>query len=158
DVTLQQPARGVLSVTPKGTPYVYATAEAPDGHAATVWATVTGLTVNPGTASATTYDQPRCQVAHLSANGHSFILGSRYTSGGMTRVAAAQPIDCGVTYTAPGTYNLTMSVTWNACWTLGFATAGGPPATGCQPVPGSANLAPSTSAPVQVSVRDIQSV
>ncbi len=58
---------------------------------------------------------------------------------------------------ATGTYNLTASVTWDACWALGPATPGGPP-PGCKPVPGAAGLAASTTAPRQVHVREIQSV
>ena len=158
DVTLRQPRRGVLEVTTKGVPYVWATAETPAGQAATVYAWVTSLTITPGTSNATTYDQQRCQVAHPSANGHSYIIGSRYTQAEMKKAGVGQPIDCGVTYTAPGTYNLTANITWNACWTTGLAAAGGPPATGCRQVPGAAGLAPSTTAPVQVNVRDIQSV
>lgn len=158
DVTLRQPRRGVLEVTTKGVPYVWASAETPTGAAATVYAWVTSLAINPGTSNATTYDQPRCQVAHPSATGDSFVIGSRYTPAEMKKVGAGQPIDCGVTYTAPGTYHLTASVTWNACWTTGLAAPGGPPAAGCKRVPGAANLAPSTTAPVQVNVRDIQSV
>jgi hypothetical protein len=158
DVTLRQPRRGVLEVTTKGVPYVWATAETPAGEAATVYAWVTSLAITPGTSNATTYDQQRCQVAHPSATGHGYIIGSRYTPAEMKKVGAGQPIDCGVTYTAPGTYNLTANITWNACWTRGLAIAGGPPATGCKRVPGAANLAPSTTAPVQVNVRDIQSV
>jgi len=157
DVTLRQPRRGILEVTTKGVPYVWATAETPTGEAATVYAWVTGLAIAPGTPNATTYDQQRCLVAHPSADGHSFIIGSRYTQTEMKEVGAGQPIDCGVTYTAPGTYNLTANITWNACWTRGLATAGGPPAAGCKPVPGAAGLAPSTTA-VQINVRDIQSV
>jgi len=157
DVTLRPPRRGVLEVTTKGVPYVWATAETPTGEAATVYAWVTGLAIAPGTPNATTYDQQRCLVAHPSADGHSFIIGSRYTQTEMKEVGAGQPIDCGVTYTAPGTYNLTANITWNACWTRGLATAGGPPAAGCKPVPGAAGLAPSTTA-VQINVRDIQSV
>ena len=157
DVAMHQPARGILSVTTKGIPYVWATAETPTGEAATVWAWVTGMTITAGTANANTYDQQRCQVAHLSADGHTYILGSRYTKAEMAKVGVGQPIDCGVTYTAPGTYNLTANVTWNACWAKGLATPGGPPA-GCKPVPGAAGLAPTTTAPVQIKVRDIQSV
>ena len=57
----------------------------------------------------------------------------------------------------PGTYNLTANITWDACWAKGQATPGGPPAK-CQPVPGAGGLAASTTQPVQVNVRDIQSV
>jgi hypothetical protein len=157
DVTLRQPRRGVLAVTTKGVPYVWATAQTPAGEAATVYAWVTGLTITPGTSNATTYDQQRCQVAHLSTDGHRYIIGSRYTQAEMKEVGVGQPIDCGVSYTAPGTYNLTANITWNACWTRGLAMAGGPPATGCKQVPGAAGLAPSTTT-VQINVRDIQSV
>jgi hypothetical protein len=157
DVTLHSPARGVLSVTAHGDPYVWATAATPDGESATVWAWVTGLSVSPGTASAVSYNLQRCSTAHLSANGHAFALGSRYSTAAMAQVGPDQKIDCGVTYSAPGSYALTVSVTWNACWSRGPATAGGPPA-GCKPVPGAAALAPSVTAPVPVTVREIQSV
>jgi hypothetical protein len=158
EVTLRQPRRGVLAVTTKGVPYVWATAQTPAGAAATVYAWVTSLAITPGTSNAITYDQPRCQVAHPSATGLSYVIGSRYTQAEMKKVGVGQPIDCGVTYTAPGTYHLTANVTWNACWTTGLAVPGGPPAAGCKPVPGAAGLAPSTTAPVQVNVRDIQAV
>jgi hypothetical protein len=157
DVALRPPARGVLSVTAGGDPYVWATATTPDGESATVWAWATGLTISPGTPSATTYADSRCSVAHLSANGHTFMLGSRYSKAEMAQVGTGSPIDCGVTYTAPGTFRLTANVTWNACWAKGTATAGGPP-PGCQRVPGAAGLAASTTAPVPVAVREIQSV
>jgi hypothetical protein len=132
-------------------------AATPDGEAATVWAWVTGLSINPGTTNATTFNQQRCSTAHLSTNGHTLMLGSRYSAAEMAQVGAGQQIDCGVTYTAPGTYGLSASVTWNACWARGLAKAGGPPAN-CKPVPGAANLAASTSPPHQVAVREIQSV
>jgi hypothetical protein len=157
DVGLRAPVRGVLSITADGDPYVWATAATPDGEAATVWAWVTGLSINPGTTNATTFNQQRCSTAHLSANGHTLMLGSRYSAAEMAQVGAGQQIDCGVTYTAPGTYDLSASVTWNACWARGLAKAGGPPAN-CKPVPGAADLAASTSPPHQVAVREIQSV
>jgi hypothetical protein len=157
DVALRSPARGVLSITADGDPYVWATAATPDGEAATVWAWVTGLTINPGTTNATTFNQQRCSTAHLSANGHTLMLGSRYSPTEMQQVGVGQQIDCGVTYTAPGSYGLSVSVTWNACWARGLATAGGPPAH-CKPVPGATGLAATTSPPDQVAVREIQSV
>jgi hypothetical protein len=157
DVAMREPKRGLLSVTTDGTPYVWATAMTPDGTAATVWAWVTGLTITPGTANATTFNDKRCATAHSSDDGHTYMLGSRYAAADMAKVGVGQKIDCGVTYTAPGTYNLTANVTWDACWAEGQATPGGPPA-GCQPVPGAGGLAASTTRPVQVKVRDIQSV
>jgi hypothetical protein len=42
-------------------------------------------------------------------------LGSRYSKDAMSQVGAGQQIDCGVTYTAPGTYGLTANITWDAC-------------------------------------------
>jgi hypothetical protein len=157
DVSMKAPARGVLSVDAAGDPYVWATATTPDGESATVWAWATGLTITPGTANATTFNQQRCSMAHLSADGHTYVLGSRYSQQAMAQVGAGQKIDCGVTYTAPGIYNLTANVSWNACWAKGLATTDGPP-KGCKPVPGAAGLAASTSAPDQISVREIQSV
>ena len=157
DVAMTDPTRGILSVTTDGTPYVWATAMTPDGTAATVWAWVTSLTITPGTANATTFNDKRCATAHLSDDEHTYMLGSRYTPDAMASVGVGQQIDCGVTYTAPGTYNLTANVTWDACWAKGQATQGGPPAN-CKPVPGAGGLAPSTTQPVQVKVRDIQSV
>ncbi len=157
DVKLRSPKHGVLTVTPDGVPYVWATASTPDGESATVWATVTGLTISPGSSNATTFNDARCSVAHLSSNGHTYMLGSRYSAADMAKVGAGQKIDCGVNYSAPGTYNLTASVTWTACWAKGQATTAGPPAN-CQPVPGATALAASTSPPHQVTVREIQSV
>lgn len=157
DVALTEPARGLLSVTTDGTPYVYATAMTPDGTAATVWAWVTGLAITPGTANAKTFNDKRCSTAHMDGDDHTYMLGSRYTKDAMKGVGVGQQIDCGVTYTAPGTYNLSASVTWDACWAEGTVTPGGPPAN-CQPVPGAGGLAASTTRPVRVTVRDIQSV
>jgi hypothetical protein len=157
DVAMTEPTRGLLSVTTDGDPYVWATAMTPDGTAATVWAWVTSLTITPGTTNATTFNDKRCATAHLSNDEHTYMLGSRYTADAMAQVGVGQQIDCGVTYTAPGKYNLTANVTWDACWAKGQATPGGPPAK-CQPVPGAGGLAASTTQPVQVNVRDIQSV
>ena len=157
DVAMTEPPRGFLAVTTDGTPYVWATAETPDGTAATVWAWVTSLTITPGTTNATTFNDKRCATAHLSDDEHTYMLGSRYSADAMAQVGVGQQIDCVVTYTAPGTYNLTANVTWDACWAQGQATQGGPPAK-CKPVPGAGRLAASTTQPVLVNVRDIQSV
>ncbi len=71
---------------------------------------------------------------------------------------AGQPIDCGVTYAAPGSYGLTVSVGWTACWARGYAVAGGPPANCDYNFPGAAGLQDSTTGPVTVNAREIQSV
>ena len=155
DVAMTDPTRGFLSVSTDGVPYVWATAETPNGTAATVWAWVKSMSITPGTANATTFNDARCATAQL--DGDTYTLGSRYTPQAMAAVGAGQQIDCGVTYTAPGTYNLTANVTWDACWAEGQLTPGGPPAN-CKPVPGAGGLAASTTQPFQVNVRDIQSV
>jgi hypothetical protein len=158
DVVLNRPPRGVPALTTQGIPYVYATAVTPDGTAATVYAVANGLNIDPGTSSATTYNVPQCGVAQPDGeNTGKYILGSRdVTKAGS--FGAGQPIDCGVTYTAPGPYQLTVSVGWSACWAPGTAAPGGPPA-GCDPnFPGATGLQDSTTGPVAVSVREIQSV
>jgi hypothetical protein len=158
DAVLNPPARGFIALTTKGNPYVYATAAAPDGTAATVYAVATGLNIDPGTSSAKTYDVSQCSVAQPDGkNNGKYILGSRdVTSAGS--FGAGQPIDCGVTYTAPGPYQLNVSVGWSACWAPGTAVPGGPPAN-CNPnFPGAAGLQDSTTGPVTVNVREIQSV
>jgi len=157
DVTLKQPPGKVLSVTQAGVPYVWATAATPDGQAATVWAWVTGMSINGGSTNATATVTSDCTQAHAGPK-NAIEVGSRYSASQMQAVGVGQPIDCGVTYSAPGTFDLTASVTWNACWAPGVPTTPGPPATGCQAVPGAQNLQPSTSRPVAVHVREIQSV
>jgi hypothetical protein len=69
-----------------------------------------------------------------------------------------QTIDCGVTYRAPGTYNLTTTVGWTACWAR-TANTGAPPLAWCKghPVPGAQALQGSTETQ-PVNVQEIQSV
>jgi hypothetical protein len=157
DAQLTPPVRGILAVTPDGDPFVYATAATPDGEAATVYARMTSLTFNPGTTNAKIYDLSRCSVVHQGDDGlTSYALGSRYSTAQMAQAGAGQAIDCGVTYTAPGTYDLTASISWKACWAPGLYTGNGLPAV-CKAVPGAQDLAPTTSAPAQITVREIQS-
>lgn len=147
---------GALTVTAQGTPYVYASAETPDGTAATVYAEIKDMSITPGSDNAQTWNDARCVQAHLSAD-NTYLIGSRYSAAEMAAVGAGQKIDCGVTYTAPGTFNLSVSVDWTACWAPGLPVAAEIPAN-CKPVPGAAGLAPSTTPSTQVTVRDIQSV
>jgi hypothetical protein len=162
DVVVDPPRLGLLALTTKGNPYVYATAEAPDGTAATVYAVATGLNINagapPGSSDATTWDASQCSVAQPDgANNDAYILGSRDVTdaGGY---GAGQPIDCGVTYTSPGSFGLSVSVGWTACWAPGTVAPGGPPAD-CNPnIPGAGGLQGSQLGPVNVNVREIQSV
>jgi hypothetical protein len=160
DVQLLAPVRGTLAVTTADDPFVYATAETDNGRAATVYAQMTKLTINSGAANAadaTVNDLPQCSVVHKDADGLLDELGSVYTEKQMAEVGAGGSADCGVTYAVPGTYKLTVSIAWKACWAPGLVSQAGPPAN-CKPVPGAADLAPTTSAPATVTVREIQSV
>lgn len=183
-ISLPRRAPGLLQVTGPGTvpgtgwPFVWATAMTPNGTAATVWAWVTGFSVKvdpPGSATifpdpSNAFDQQRCATVsgakRMPWGATGYKIGSRYTKAQMALVGAGQPIDCGVTFTAPGPYNLTVSVSWNACWSEGEATTPGPPAGNvqgtntplCQPVPGAGGLQDSQSPSLPVNVREIQSV
>lgn len=159
DVVLNPPARGVPAVTTDGHPYVYATAMAPDGNAATVYAWASGLNIDAGTSNANTYNLPQCSVARPAdtANDGKYLLGSTDVMHA-GRYGAGQPIDCGVTYTTPGSYSLTVSINWSACWARGTAAPGGPPANCNRNIPGAAGLQDSTTGPTPVNVREIQSV
>jgi hypothetical protein len=151
---------GLLALTTQGNPYVYATAATPDGTAATVYAVATGLTIDSGTTSsnATTWDVSQCSVAQPDGtNNDKYILGSRDVRNAGS-YGAGQPIDCGVTYTAPGSFGLTVSVGWTACWAPGTVAAGGPPADCNTNIPGAGGLQGSSVGPVTVNVREIQSV
>jgi hypothetical protein len=160
DAVLNPPKLGLLALTTQGNPYVYATAMAPDGTAATVYAVATGLTIDAGTSStnATTWDVSQCSVAQPDGTiNDAYILGSRDVRNAGS-YGAGQPIDCGVTYTSPGSYGLSVSVGWTACWARGTVAPGGPPAD-CDPnIPGAGGLQGSALGPVTVNVREIQSV
>ena len=160
DAVLDPPKLGLLALTTQGNPYVYATAATPDGTAATVYAVATGLTIDSGTTSsnATTWDVSQCSVAQPDGtNNDKYILGSRDVRNAGS-YGAGQPIDCGVTYTAPGSFGLTVSVGWTACWAPGTVAAGGPPADCNTNIPGAGGLQGSSVGPVTVNVREIQSV
>jgi hypothetical protein len=158
DVRLGNPPAGALHFTAAGLPYVAVTAAIPGQDSATVWAEAGALTIDPGTSAADTFDAPVCSTVHGGAGGYS--LGSQYSPAQMAAVGVNQSIDCGVTYTTPGSYGMTASIDWTACWAdTGAAVAPpGPPPAGCQPVPGAGDLQPSAVGPVAVNVREIQSV
>lgn len=172
-ISLPRRAPGLLEVAGPGSraalgaPFVYATAMTPNGTSATVYAWVKGfnISINPGSASssATVFNDPRCSTVSgtvaLPKGRTGFRLGSRYSLDQMAKVGVGQQIDCGVTFTAPGTYTLTVSVSWDACWSTGQANPVGPPAYGCNPVPGAGGLQDSImNPPPAVNVREIQSV
>jgi hypothetical protein len=141
-------------LTNAGRPYVVASAQANLGDA-TVWAKVSGMTISAGTPDATTFDTSAdCVKAHPGPNGHTIMLGSRYTATQLASIGAGGSVDCGVTYQEPGTHYLTVSVDWTACWIPGLPTTVGPPKN-CQPVPGAQALQASNSGQIAVNVRSI---
>jgi hypothetical protein len=141
-----------------GRPYVAVTA-ALNGTSATVWAISTGLVINSGAPSsgATTYSD--CN--NVAADKLGLLLGTDATSAEMSQTQANQPIDCGVTYRQPGTFDLQVSLRWTACWAnTGGVTLPPPPPTNlndCQAVPGAGNLQPRYNN-ADVNVGEIQSV
>ena len=163
-LTLAPAAGSPLFLTAQAVPYVMASASSALG-VATVWAKVTSLTINPGTGTtdATTYDgtpanPDQCIEAHPGSDGRAVMLGSRLTAAQVNNIgpggADGDTVDCGVTYLNPGSYQLTVSVNWNACWVAAPPTTAGPPAD-CGPVSGSQGLQASASGPVTMTVRSI---
>jgi hypothetical protein len=143
-----------IFLTAGGVPYVMASADTPLG-AATVWAIANGLSITPGTPDAQTFDDvTQCLQAHPGPAGNTVMLGSRLTAAQMATIGAGGSVDCGVTYNDPGSFNLTVSVTWKACWVPGPPTPGGPPAN-CRAVKGAQGLQASASNPVALTVRSI---
>jgi hypothetical protein len=155
-VPLNNPAAGALSIAPDGRPYVAVTAYIQGGTvSATVWAKAGALNINPGTSAARTFDAASCSQAQV--RGAAYTLGSRLTAGQLAAIGVNGSVDCGVTYAAPGSFGLTASVGWTACWapTPGATAPPAPPAN-CTPVPGAGGLANSAIGPVAVNVREIQ--
>jgi len=156
-VAIGPSATGQLEVS-DGRPYVSVTATL-DGVSATVWVEASALVINPGAGSgdATTYDAADCSTAR-NVNG-TYMLGSHASAATMAQTGAGQTIDCGVTYQAPGTYTLSASVGWTACWAATADAADVPTYAECQdtPVPGAGNLAPG-NATKAITVQEIQSV
>jgi hypothetical protein len=155
-VTLGAPAAGQLNIAPDGRPYVAVTAYIQGGAvSATVWAEAGTLNINPGTSAARTFDASSCSQAQVS--GATYTLGSRLTTGQLATIGVNGSVDCGVTYAAPGSFGLSASIGWTACWapTPG-ATQPPPPPANCDPVPGASGLADSAVGPVAINVREIQ--
>jgi hypothetical protein len=162
---------GVLSyyqdANKKDVPYVYATATAPDGTSATVYAKPTALTIVPGSSSATAWgnNSATCIEAQAVPNpenlpglANKVMVGSQeYVNA--SKYGAGQQIDCGVTYTAPGSFQLQVNLGWTACWAPGPVDPNGPPADCNTHFNGAGGLQPSALNPTPtVNVREIQSV
>ncbi len=155
-VPINNPGAGTLGFTGDGRPYVAVTASIQGGAvSATVWAVARHLNINPGTAAARTFDADVC--SQVPAGGQ--MLGSRLTTGQLATIGVNGSVDCGVTYAAPGSFALTGSIGWTACWaaTPGAVEPPGGPPGDCNPnIQGAGGLADSTFGPVAVNVREIQ--
>jgi hypothetical protein len=139
-------ARTTLSFRPElaanGMPYVTDNAQL-GAQAATVWVEATPLQLSTSDNS-----------ARLDTAGCGY-LGSKEmvtNPGAVAHTGANGTADCGVTFRQPGTWNITATLTWQACWAVGIDD--GPPPADCNPVPGAA-LNPVNWAR-NVNVREIQ--
>lgn len=162
DVTLVTPNGNPEAVNVyNGHPYVAVTAYIPGVDSATVWAVASSLQITPGVLPA--HVATNCGV---QGGGRHYTLGSTESAAQMAAAGPnSQSVDCGVTYTSPGSSVLVVSINWTTCWQDANSAAAPaatppPPPDGCQglpPAPGGANLAGST-ATQPVNVREIQSV
>src|SRR6266566_2006948 len=116
-------ARVTLSFRPEfgpgGLPYVTDNAQL-GNQAATVWVEATPLQLS-------TNDN----AARLDTGGCGY-LGSAMMVRNPQAVAstgANGTADCGVTFRQPGTWNITATLTWHACWVVGVVN--GPPPANC---------------------------
>jgi hypothetical protein len=126
-------------------PYATTTAEL-DGVVATVWVEPSKLRL--GATGGKQYK--------LSTGGCGY-LGSTDIDNAQMMASAGigTPIDCGMVFQSPDTWQITASMTWRACWA---PVAGGPPPANCQPVPGGNNLDPTVWPVRQIVSNEIQSV
>jgi hypothetical protein len=109
-----------------GQPYVTDHAQLGD-QAATVWVKATRLQLSTNDNS-----------AQLDTEGCGYLGSIMMVSDPrlVARTGANGFADCGVTFRQPGTWNITATLTWRACWAVGVQD--GPPPAGCNPVPGAA--------------------
>jgi hypothetical protein len=134
---------GNYQTGPDGMPYTTVTATL-DGISATVWGEPSKLKVSASGGGQYTPATTDCGY-----------LGSTQISTQAAQNAGPGTVpDCGATFQSPATWQLTASMTWQACWAPGLVD--GPPPANCQPVAG-AQLNPVNWAR-PVFVNEIQSV
>ena len=126
-------------------PYASTTATL-DGVAATVWVEPSKLQLG-----ATGGKQFKLSTGGCGYLGSNDIKNAQM----MANAGIGTPVDCGVVFQSPDTWQITARMTWRACWAP--VTGGLPPAT-CQPVPGSGNLDPTVWPAHQITANEIQSV
>jgi hypothetical protein len=124
-------------------PYVTVTATL-GANTVTVWAVASHLHISASGGSSFTPDTNNC----------GYLGSQEMTTPQAAHVGVGSPIDCGLTFHSPATWNVTASMTWRTCWAQ--APTGPPPAGNCAPVPG-AQLNP-VNWTGQIRADEIQSV
>jgi hypothetical protein len=127
-----------------GVPYVTATA-ALGGTSVTVWAYASHLQVSASPGTAYTPDTSNCGY-----------LGSQMMTNpqAVAKIGPGGPIDCGATFQAPATWQMTATMNWQTCWAQNGG--GGAPPANCTPIPGAQLNGLTWTRPVYVN--EIQSV
>jgi hypothetical protein len=126
-------------------PYATTTATL-NGVAATVWVEPSKLQLG-----ATGGKQYKLSTGSCGYLGSNDIKNAQM----MASAGIGTPIDCGMVFQSPDTWQITARMTWRACWA---PVAGGPPPADCQPVPGSGNLNPTVWPAHAIVANEIQSV
>jgi hypothetical protein len=130
--------------TPTGQPYVTLTGSLA-GTTVTVWILASPLQVSASGGSGYTPDTSDCGY-----------LGSREINNAqfVAKAGPGTPIDCGATFQAPATWQITATMNWRACWAP--VAGGGLPPANCSPVPGAQPNGLTWTRPV--TVNEIQSI
>jgi hypothetical protein len=129
-------------------PYVTVTATL-NGASVTVWAEASRLQLSASGGSGYTADTNNCGY-----------LGSQEMVAHPQEVAntgPGGPIDCGLTFQTPATWQVTASMAWQTCWAQGGAGNQPPNPAACTAVPGT-QLNGTNWPPQPVVVSEIQSV
>lgn len=162
-VKIRVPGKGKMTLSPKGNDAVnlptFVRVALAQGTRTANGMPYARITATLGNVAATVWLKPSplqlsAPGATIDANNCGY-LGSNMlvtNPGAVARTGINGAIDCGVTFTQPGTSQLTASLTWQTCWVA--AAQAGPPPAACTAVQG-ANLNPTVwNRPV--NVKEIQ--
>lgn len=144
---------GTYQQAPNGQVYLAVSASL-GNQSATVWVPSDSFTITAPNATAWGNNNPQC--SQVDSQG---MIGSKWTPGQMQHAGPNQAIDCGATFTRPGTYQVQATLTWKpAVWEANTGPNGyqTPPPAGAQPVP-NGQLGPTWTAR-NVPVAEIQSI